>query len=152
MGKKRIIGETTEELLRQQGEVEALVKKAGEAGPGAQRRIGRGRIYVHASYNNTIVTLTDTNGSVLAWASAGMMGFKGPRKATPFAATRVAEVVAEKAKKIGVQEVNVFVQGVGSGRESAVRAIASHGLDVAAIKDITPIPHNGCRPPKERRV
>lgn len=152
MGKKRIIGETTEELLRQQGEVEALVKKAGEAGSGVSRRIGRGRVYVHASYNNTIVTLTDTNGNVLAWASAGMMGFKGPRKATPFAATRVAEVVAEKAKKIGVQEVNVFVQGVGSGRESAVRAIASHGLDVAAIKDITPIPHNGCRPPKERRV
>lgn len=152
MGKKRIIGETTEELLRQQGEVEALVKKAGEAGSQVLRRIGRGRIYVHASYNNTIVTLTDVSGNVLAWASAGMMGFKGPRKATPFAATRVAEVVAEKAKKIGVQEVNVFVQGVGSGRESAVRAIASHGLDVAAIKDITPIPHNGCRPPKERRV
>lgn len=152
MGKKRIIGETAEELLKQQGEVEALVKKAGELGPEVRRRIGRGRVYVHATYNNTIITLTDVSGNVLAWASAGMMGFKGPRKATPFAATRVAEVVAEKAKKIGVQEVNVFVQGVGSGRESAVRAIASHGLDVAAIKDVTPIPHNGCRPPKERRV
>ncbi|MBI2624694.1 30S ribosomal protein S11 [Candidatus Parcubacteria bacterium] len=152
MGKKRIIGETTEELLKQQGEVEALLKKAGESAAESRRRIARGRVYVHATYNNTIITLTDANGNVLGWASAGMMGFKGPRKATPFAATRVAEIVAEKAKKIGVQSVNVFVQGVGSGRESAVRAISSHGIDVAAIKDITPIPHNGCRPPKERRV
>lgn len=152
MGKKRIVGESTEDLLRRREELDALTKKAGETGPQLNRRVSRGRVYIHATYNNTIITLTDPGGQVLAWASAGMMGFKGPRKATPFAATRVAEVVAEKAHKIGIQEVNVFVQGIGSGREAAVRSMAGRGLEVTSIKDVTPIPHNGCRSRKERRV
>ena len=107
---------------------------------------------VKATFNNTIVSITDLNGDVLCWASAGMVGFKGSRKSTPFAAQRTAESAAEKAQKMGVRQIEVRVKGPGSGRESAVRALQAAGLEINAIEDVTPLPHNGCRPKKRRRV
>jgi small subunit ribosomal protein S11 len=117
-----------------------------------KRMVPRGVAHVLASFNNTIVTITDSNGETLCWDSAGSVGFKGSRKSTPFAAQKAAERCAEKAMKMGVREVEVKVNGPGSGRESAVRALASAGLKIRAIEDVTPIPHNGCRPRKRRRV
>jgi len=111
-----------------------------------------GRIYIFSSYNNTILTLTDASGGVLSWTSSGRLGFKGAKKATPFAASKVAETISQAAKKLGIDKVDVFVKGIGSGRESAVRSLATRGLDISSVKDVTPIPHNGCRPPKVRRV
>lgn len=112
----------------------------------------RGAAYVHASYNNTIITITDRAGNVIAWMSAGSAGFKGAKKATPFAASKVAEILVEKIAKSGIKELDVFVRGVGSGRDSAIRSLSSHGLDILSIEDVTPLPHNGCRPKKPRRV
>jgi small subunit ribosomal protein S11 len=117
-----------------------------------KRMVPRGVAHVLASFNNTIVTITDANGETLCWDSAGSVGFKGSRKSTPFAAQKAAERAAEKAMKMGVREVEVKVNGPGSGRESAVRALAAAGLKIRAIEDVTPIPHNGCRPRKRRRV
>ena len=112
-----------------------------------------GRAYVQATYNNTIVTLTDSKGDVISWASAGLAGFKGAKKATPYAAQIITKIAAQKAKEeYGLQEVSVFVAGVGTGRESAIRALNANGLEVTSIKDTTPVPHNGCRPKKPRRV
>jgi len=107
---------------------------------------------IKATFNNTIVSITDLNGDVLCWASAGTIGFKGSRKSTPFAAQRTAESAAQKAQKMGVRQVEVRVKGPGSGRESAIRALQAAGLEIKAIEDITPLPHNGCRPRKKRRV
>ncbi len=118
----------------------------------AVRNVSTGRAYVQATYNNTIVTLTDQNGNVLGWSSAGVVGFKGPKKSTPYAASVIVKDVCDKVKETGLREVSVFVCGVGSGREGAVRALHANGLNVTSIKDITPIPHNGCRAPKPRRV
>lgn len=127
-----------------------LVKKRKKR---AARQVKSGRAYINASYNNTMVTLTDNNGDVISWASAGIAGFKGAKKATPYAAQIIAKIAIQKAKEeYGLEEVNVFVSGVGTGRESAIRALNSNGLNVLAIKDTTPIPHNGCRPKKPRRV
>ena len=117
-----------------------------------RRNVSRGVAHIQASFNNTIVTITDTAGDVLCWASAGTVGFKGSRKSTPFAAQRAAEVCAERALKFGMKEVEVRVKGPGAGRESAVTALQANGLNVKAIEDVTPLPHNGCRPPKKRRV
>jgi len=112
-----------------------------------------GRAYIQATYNNTMITLTDSNGDVISWASAGLAGFKGAKKATPYAAQIITKIAAQKAKEeYGLQEVSVFVSGVGTGREAAIRALNANGLDVTAIKDVTPVPHNGCRPKKPRRV
>jgi small subunit ribosomal protein S11 len=112
-----------------------------------------GRAYIQATYNNTMITLTDTNGDVISWASAGLAGFKGAKKATPYAAQIITKIAAQKAKEeYGLQEVSVFVSGVGTGREAAIRALNANGLEVVAIKDVTPVPHNGCRPKKPRRV
>jgi small subunit ribosomal protein S11 len=116
------------------------------------RNVGTGRAYIQATFNNTIVTLTDQNGNVLGWASAGMVGFKGPKKATPYAASKVVEKAVEIVQPYGLKEVSVFVKGIGGGRESAIRGLNNQGLNVTGIKDTTPIPHNGCRPPKRRRV
>ncbi|OQA39278.1 MAG: 30S ribosomal protein S11 [Parcubacteria group bacterium ADurb.Bin316] len=117
------------------------------------RKVSIGKAFVKATYNNTIVTLTDMQGNVIAWASAGMAGFKGPKKSTPYAASIITRLAVGKAREdYGLQEVSVFVRGVGTGRESAVRALNSNGLIINSIKDITPIPHNGCRPKKPRRV
>ena len=117
-----------------------------------RRNVTRGVAYIKATFNNTTVTMTDSNGDVLCWATAGTVGFKGSRKSTPFAAQRAAESVAEKAAKFGVKEIEVRVKGPGSGRESAITGLQSSGLSIKAIEDITPLPHNGCRPPKKRRV
>ncbi len=117
-----------------------------------QKKVTVGKAFVQATYNNTIVTLTDLNGNVISWASAGVAGFKGPKKSTPYAAQIITRIAVEKARETGLKEVSVFVKGVGTGRESAVRALNANGLVVTYIKDITPVPHNGCRPKKPRRV
>lgn len=117
-----------------------------------KRQVARGIVHVKATFNNTLVTITDTNGDVLASISAGTLGFKGSRKSTPFAAQRAAEEAAVRARKLGLNEVEVRVKGPGSGRESAVTALQGVGLKVLSIEDVTPIPHNGCRPRKRRRV
>lgn len=166
MGKKKIKKQTEDELLKESqksGEAEktsgfkvaddlSLKEKTVAAPVKSGKQISKGKIYIQASYNNTIITVTDEKGGVLAWSSAGSIGFNGPKKATPYAAAKVAETVLEKMKKTGFLEVEVFVKGIGSGRESAVRSFASHGLNIISIKDTTPIPHNGPRPKKVRRV
>jgi len=152
MGKKHVIKQSEEEILKEGEKIEEAVKKGGSKAPSSSVSVSKARAYINATYNNTIITLTDSVGNVLAWSSAGSIGFKGTKKSTPFAATRVGEIIVEKAKKIGVKEIAVYVKGVGSGRESAIRSLGSHGLEVIMIKDITPLPHNGCRPPKTRRV
>ncbi len=116
-----------------------------------KRNVPVGRIYINATYNNTIVTVTDEQGNVICWASAGQ-SFKGTRKSTPYAAQLTAKEAIQKAKEFGLREADVFVKGPGLGRESAIKAVASEGIKIRLIKDITPIPHNGCRPPKKRRV
>ena len=117
-----------------------------------RKLVERGAAHIHSSFNNTIVTITDTQGNALSWASAGHMGFRGNKKSTPFAAQMAAETAAKASLEFGLKTVDVLVKGPGSGRESAIRALQTAGLDVTMIKDVTPIPHNGCRPPKRRRV
>jgi small subunit ribosomal protein S11 len=117
-----------------------------------KKNIPSGLVHIQATFNNTIVTITDPNGNTISWSSAGVKGFKGSRKSTPFAAQLVAEDAARKAMDHGVKSVGVYVKGPGAGRESALRAIANCGLKITLIRDVTPIPHNGCRPPKRRRV
>ena len=114
--------------------------------------VERGAAHIHSSFNNTIVTVTDLSGNALAWASAGGLGFRGSKKSTPFAAQSAAEPAAKNAMEYGLKTVEVYVRGPGAGRESAIRALQTAGLEVTMIKDVTPIPHNGCRPPKRRRV
>ena len=117
-----------------------------------KKNVSTGAAHIQSSFNNTIVTMTDSQGNVLSWASAGGLGFKGSRKSTPFAAGEVAETAAKAAMEHGLKTVEVFVKGPGAGRESAIRALQTAGLEITSIKDVTPIPHNGCRPPKRRRV
>jgi small subunit ribosomal protein S11 len=117
-----------------------------------KKNIFEGNVYIQATFNNTIVTITDLKGNAVAWSSAGSLGFKGAKKSTPYAAQTTAETAANRALDFGLQEVNVFVKGPGVGRESAIRSLGGLGLRVKSIRDITPIPHNGCRPKKSRRV
>ena len=117
-----------------------------------RKNIDKGEAHIHSSFNNTIVTITDTQGNAISWASAGGLGFRGSRKSTPFAAQMAAETAAKAAMEHGLKSIQVYVKGPGSGREAAIRALQSAGLEVNMIKDVTPIPHNGCRPPKRRRV
>lgn len=117
-----------------------------------RKNIERGQAHISSTFNNTMVTLTDTQGNVISWASAGQLGFRGSRKSTPYAAQQAAEEAAKKAMEHGLKTVEVFVKGPGSGREAAIRSLQASGLEVNMIKDVTPIPHNGCRPPKRRRV
>jgi len=130
---------------RRRGSARAVLKKDA-------KNIAQGVAHVQATFNNTIVTITDPQGNVVAWASAGGVGFKGSRKSTPFAAQTASENAAQKAMSHGMKEVKVYVKGPGAGREAAIRALQAAGLEITAIKDVTPIPHNGCRPPKRRRV
>lgn len=127
--------------------VKKVVKKRRE-----RKNIEKGAVHISATFNNTIITVTDTKGNAISWASAGELGFKGSRKSTPFAAQSAAEQAARAAMEHGLKSVEVYVKGPGSGRESAIRALETVGLQVTMIKDVTPIPHNGCRPPKRRRV
>jgi len=117
-----------------------------------RKNIERGQAHIKSTFNNTVVTLTDTQGNTIAWSSAGQLGFKGSKKSTPFAAQMAAEEAAKKAMEHGLKTVEVYVKGPGSGREAAIRSLQAAGLEVSLIKDVTPIPHNGCRPPKRRRI
>ena len=117
-----------------------------------RKNIDKCQAHIHSSFNNTIVTITDIKGNVISWASAGELGFKGSRKSTPFAAGQAAETAAKASMEHGLKTVEVFVKGPGTGREAAIRALQTTGLEISMIKDVTPIPHNGCRPPKRRRV
>jgi len=117
-----------------------------------RRNVGRGVAHINATFNNTIVSISETNGDVVCWATAGTSGFKGSRKSTPFGAQRAAEICAERASKVGVRELEVRVKGPGAGRESAVTGLQSFGIVIRSIEDVTPLPHNGCRPRKRRRV
>lgn len=150
MGKKRIIQKTEQELLAEREKIDKALKK--EIKLKAPVKAKQGRIYISSTYNNTIISLADNQGNVLAWVSAGSVGFKGTKKSTPFAASKVAELLVQKAEKMGLTRVKVFVKGIGSGRESALRSLGNKSLDITAIEDVTPIPHNGCRPPKRRRT
>lgn len=147
MGKKRIVAKSGEETLTIDKGVEVKVSKKA-----SKKQIAKGKVYINATFNNTIVTVTDEKGSVLTWASAGNLGFRGTKKSTPFAATLVGKAAAEKAKKFGFSEAEIYVKGVGPGREAAVRGLFSAGVAISAIIDNTPIPHGGVKPPKPRRV
>jgi len=165
MGKQRIIDKTkAEEFFEMEEEkfkAEAKekeekkskkLKKKVKKKKGPLSLVKKGQIYIQSTYNNTIISVTDLRGNVLAWASAGAAGFKGPKKATPYAAGVVVRDVIEKVKDRDFQEANVFVKGIGASREAAIRALAANGIQISSIRDVTTIPHNGCRPPKPRRV
>lgn len=128
------------------------IKKAVRKKKKTYKQVALGKVYIQATYNNTMATLTDLNGNVLAWSSAGLCGFKGPKKSTPYAATVIIKDVVAKVAPYGLKDVYVFVKGVGQGRESAVRSLNANGLSILSIKDLTPIPHNGPKPPRPRRV
>jgi small subunit ribosomal protein S11 len=137
-----------------------VIKKSGEEGEGVARvvsrtpkkKVDRGILYINATYNNTTMLLSDVSGNTLAWSSSGSLGYKGAKKGTPFAASKVAEVLAEKAQNMGIKDVDIVVKGVGAGRESAIRSFTSKGFTVDTVKDATPVPFNGPKPPKPRRV
>lgn len=150
MGKKHVVETKGEEAIKEKEKVESALKK--EVKVKSSERMPEARIYVSSSYNNTIITLTNPRGQVLASKSAGAVGFKGTKKSTSFAASRVAESISNICKKIGVEKAEVLIRGIGAGRESAVRALVAQGINVVSIKDVTPIPHNGVRPKKVRRV
>ena len=154
MGKKHIIETNQEEAIKEQEKIDKTVEKTADKEVKAKSVAGiqEGKVYVSSSYNNTILTLTNSKGQVLAWKSAGSVGFKGTKKSTSFAASRVAEAIANICKKMGIEKIEVLIRGIGAGRESAVRSLVTQGLNVVSIKDVTPIPHNGCRPKKVRRV
>ena len=146
--------ETREEKQEQKADSQAEPKGADRAArkKRGRKNISEGVVHIHSTFNNTIVTITDYQGNVISWSSAGSMGFKGSRKGTPFAAKQAADSAAKKAMDHGLRTVQIFVRGPGAGRESALRALQSAGFNISLIKDVTPIPHNGCRPPKRRRV
>jgi len=146
MGKKRVVTKLGEDLNKIEEKIGSSQAKSSKA------LLEKGRVYIIASYNNTLISLTNLKGELIAWSSAGTLGFKGPKKATPFAASKVVEALLQKVQKSGLKTVEVYVKGVGGGRESAIRSLATHGLDIDLIKDVTPIPHNGPKPPKIRRV
>lgn len=150
MGKKRVAIKTEKELIKEGEKIETKIGK--EIKLKATIKVNEGRVYIFSSYNNTIMTLTDEKGNVLFSTSAGKVGFSGTKKGTPFAASKVAETMAEAIKQLGIKELQVFIKGIGSGRESALRSLAARDLNIVSIKDITPIPHDGPRPPKVRRV
>jgi len=150
MGKKRIIKQTTEEIIQEKEEFESALERAAAKVSG--KKAAKGQAHIKATYNNIIITMTDESGNVLAWASSGGLGFKGAKKATPYASSRVADAVSEKVRRSGLNELEVYVKGIGAGRDAAVRALANQGFHITVIRDVTPIPHNGCRPPKVRRV
>lgn len=143
-------------VVKAEGETGAVAAERAAVKKPKKKRIKKnvpvGIVHIHASFNNTLITITDPSGNTISWSSAGVRGFKGSRKSTPFAAQMASEDAARKALDHGVRTVTVFVKGPGSGRESALRALSTVGIKVTAIKDVTPMPHNGCRPPKRRRV
>lgn len=150
MGKKKITEPSSEELIKEAGAIENAVLKAKSKS--VSKRIENGSVYINASYNNTLITVTNSEGGVVAWASAGSLGFNGPKKSTPFAASKVVSALSEKLKKSGPVNIDIYVRGIGTGRDSAIRSFANYGFNILSIKDVTPIPHNGPRPKKVRRV
>jgi small subunit ribosomal protein S11 len=150
MGKKHVIQKTEEEMIKEGEQLEKTLSKEQKVSKTSSGK--EGKFYIFSSYNNTILTLTDSTGNVLASKSAGKIGFKGTKKSTPFAASKVSETVGQIAEKMGIKKVQVVVKGIGSGRESALRSIANQGFEITAIKDVTPVPHNGCKPKKPRRL
>ncbi|MEN9852441.1 MAG: hypothetical protein RI996_384 [Candidatus Parcubacteria bacterium] len=145
MGKKRIVKKTGQQVdqgLRARSLAKSLNKK----------KVTSGTLYVESTYNNTKVSLADNSGNILAWSSSGALGFKGAKKGTPFAASKIGDILGEKAAGAGIKDVNVVIKGVGSGRESAVRSFMAHGIEIQTIKDRTPVPHNGPKPKKPRRI
>jgi small subunit ribosomal protein S11 len=147
MGKKRVITKSSEDTNKNKQKVSSKKSKASP-----KKHLEVGRAYIQVSYNNTKVSITDSNGDLVAWSSAGSLGFRGHKKATAFAASKVVATLMEKVKKVGLKTVEIYVKGIGGGRETAIRSLVNQGLDVTMIKDITPMPHNGPRPPKARRV
>jgi small subunit ribosomal protein S11 len=150
MGKKHIIQKTEEEMIKEGEQLQKALNKEPKVSKAVA--VKEGKVYIFSSYNNTIVTLTDTVGNVLVSKSAGKLGFKGSKKSTPFAASKVAETLGAVAEKMGIKKIQIVVKGIGSGRESALRSIANQGFEISSIKDVTPVPHNGCRPKKPRRL
>ena len=150
MGKKKIKEQAVESPAPEKEKTEAVARAAQAVKK--SKKIEEGRVYINASYNNTVVTVTDMSGNVVAWSSAGALGFSGPKKATPFASSKVIAVIAEKLKNTGPHKVEIVAKGIGGGRDSAIRSLINQGFDVLSIKDATPIPHNGPRSPKVRRV
>ena len=150
MGKKHIIQKTEEEMIKEGEQLQKALNKEPKVSKAVA--VKEGKVYIFSSYNNTIVTLTDTVGNVLASKSAGKLGFKGSKKSTPFAASKVAETLGAVAEKMRIKKIQIVVKGIGSGRESALRSIANQGFEISSIKDVTPVPHNGCRPKKPRRL
>lgn len=143
---------TTEDVKVEVPAVEGTETDTRKRVKKVKRLVQHGRASIQCTYNNTIVTLADMNGAVLAWSSSGHLGFKGAKKSTPYAATQVVAEISEKVKKYGLQDLEVFVKGVGQGREASIRALANNGFNLTSIKDITPVPHNGCRPRRPRRI
>lgn len=153
MGKKKIAEQSAEASLKEKANADSALERSGTETPAKKsKRIEHGRVYINSSYNNTTVTVTDRTGNVLAWASAGSLGFSGPKKATPFASSRVVAALVERLKATAPASVEIIVKGVGGGRDSAIRSLINQGFNVTAIKDATPVPHNGPRPRKIRRV
>ncbi|MCX6791323.1 MAG: 30S ribosomal protein S11 [Candidatus Gribaldobacteria bacterium] len=153
MGKKRIIQKDEKELIAEREKVDKnIAKGAVSSSASSSRNLGKGRVYVNATYNNTIISLTDSMGNVLFWKSAGSIGFKGTKKGTSFASSQVAQAIVQAARQFRIQQVEVYLKGIGGGRDSALKTIVNQGIEVEAIKDVTPVPHNGCRPKKPRRV
>jgi len=150
MGKKRVVKKSKEELLKERDKIEAAVKKDVQIK--TAQRVRECNLCIFSSYNNTLLTLTDPSGQTLYWTSAGRLGFKGTKKGTPFAASKVAEAMVYVIYKLKVNRLRIFVKGTGSGRESAIRSLVGRNFDIISIKDVTPVPHNGCRPKKPRRV
>ncbi|MBU3895698.1 30S ribosomal protein S11 [Patescibacteria group bacterium] len=149
MGKKHVVQQSDEELIKETDKIEKKALKEPQVKAG---RLSEGKAFISSSYNNTIISLADMSGKVIAQKSAGSVGFRGTKKGTSFAASKVGEAVALIASKLGLEKVHAYVKGIGPGRDSAVRSLMAHGLNILSIKDVTPIPHNGCRPPKVRRV
>lgn len=147
MGKKKVV----QKVETAEGVNEKVKSGVGQSRT-TKQKYENGRVYIQASYNNTMITITDSSGNAVAWLSAGSLGFAGPKKSTPFAASKVADAVFEKIKNSGPFNVDILVRGVGNGRDSAIRSLAAKGLNILSIKDVTPVPHNGPRPPKTRRV
>lgn len=150
MGKKQVVDQTKEDIEKEAQRRKE--KRAKATARKAKKKVDSGRVYIKATYNNTYVSVTDEEGNVIAWTSAGTLGFSGPKKATPFAASKVAEAIAEKLKRTGPFDVEVFIKGIGRGRDSVLKTLAGRGFNIQAITDVTPIPHNGPRERKRRRV
>jgi small subunit ribosomal protein S11 len=150
MGKKKVAKNENKGVVAENTKVESAIVKTGVKS--SSKKVDTGNAYIKATYNNTLISVTDEKGNLMAWSSAGSLGFSGPKKATPFAASKVVAALAEKLKKTGPINLNVMVNGVGGGRDSAVRSFANQGFNVLSIRDVTPIPHNGPRPTKTRRI